>query len=188
MLFSDRLSARDIVKAKNSGRQALLESILSDFRAAFPDITFELRLDFSSINALAMKLRELCKVTVYGGLALHPKLGADAFAFVLLHETGHHLADGCRLVRDPSLACECAADYWALTKGSEQLKTCSGQCFDVETALSELSVVMNTGQKARAKYSQKKVVCWAKSWDLRRRALLERKRAPAANGSCVTYF
>jgi hypothetical protein len=188
MLFGDRLSPRDIVNAKKAGREALLEAILSDFRTAFPDIAFELKLDFSSINALAMNLQDERKVTIYGGLALHPKLGADSLVFVLLHETGHHLSDGCRLVRDPALACECAADRWAMTEGSEQLLKASGRRFDVDAALSELSVMMTTGQQSRAKYSRKMVVCWAKSWDLRRRALQQRMRAPTASESCITYF
>ena len=188
MLFSDRLSDRDILKARKEGREALLETILSDFQTAFPDIVFELKLDLSIINALAMNLHGERTVTVYGGLALHPRLGADLFAFILLHEIGHLRADGSRLVRDPALACECAADSWALTEGAALLKRRSGRCFDVETALSELSGIMGTGQKSRAKYSRKKIVCWAKSWDLRRRALRQRTQAPSSVGSCGTYY
>jgi hypothetical protein len=188
MLFCDRLSQREMIEAKKAGRETLLELILSDFRKTFPSLTFELQLNFSSINALAMRLQDRRSVTIYGGLALHPNLAADSFTFVLLHEAGHHLADGCRLVRDPALACECAADYWALTKGSEQLQHLSGRYLNISAALEELSAVMGARQKLQVKYPKRKnPVCWAEKWALRSRALRQRTRPPTNIGSCVTY-
>jgi hypothetical protein len=68
MLFCDRLSQREMIEAKKAGREPFLELILSDFRKAFPSLTFELQLNFSSINALAMRLQDRRSVTIYGGL------------------------------------------------------------------------------------------------------------------------
>jgi hypothetical protein len=191
MLFCDRLSELEMVEAKKTGRETLIRGIVSDFQNTFPDLTFKLQLNFRSINAIAMRLQDRRSVTIYGGLALHPSLAADSFTFVLLHESGHHLADGCRLVRDPSLACECVADYWALTTGADRLQQQSGRCLNVDAALAELSDVMGspgTGQKLNTIYSERRVsACWAKTWTLRSRALHQRTRPPTSIGCCVTY-
>jgi hypothetical protein len=189
MLFCDRLSEQEALEARAADRENLLEMLLSDFRQAFPDLKFELQLDFKIINALALTLQGGRIVTIYGGLALHPKLSADSLAFILLHETGHHLAKGCRLVRDPSLACECASDYWALTTGSDVLQQISGRRLDVKLALEELSPIMSTRQKLNKKYAAKKLTssCWAEAWTLRRSALLKRTGPPTTIGCCVRY-
>jgi hypothetical protein len=190
MLFSDRLSDQEVPEAKAASGAGLLGMLVSDFRKAFPELTYELRLEFKTINAQALKLQDKRLVTIYGGLALHPGLGTDALTLVLLHETGHHLAEGCRLPRDPFLACECAADYWAATEGIERLRERSGRSLNLETALVELRVIMNTGQRQRRRYSKNipPSACWAKSWALRSRALLKRTRPPATAGCCAKYI
>jgi hypothetical protein len=182
VLFGELLSEQQILEAKAAGREALLTTILSDFRRTFPTLTFELQLAFRGINALAMTLRERRTVTVYGGLAFHPCLTDQSFSFVLLHEAGHHLAKGCRLSRDPSLACECAADHWAVTSGAELLYQRTRRSLDIEKALSELSAVMGTRHKPDTRYSKKKIGCWAKTWSLRRCALSQRIQPPTSKG------
>jgi hypothetical protein len=189
MLFGDRLSEQEVLEAKAADRESLLDRLLRDFRKAFPDLTFEFQLDFLGINALAMRLQDSRNVTIYGGLALHPKLKADSLTFILLHESGHHLAEGCRLVRDPSLACECAADYWALTKGADQLRQRSGRHLDIAAAVAELSAVMSTGQALKSSYAKGRSssICWTQTWILRSRALHERTPPPTDIGCCFSY-
>jgi hypothetical protein len=189
MLFCNRLSEQEVVEAKEAGREKLLDLLLFDFRQAFPDLKFELQLDFKIINALALTLQSERIVTIYGGLALHPKLNSDSLTFTLLHETGHHLAKGCRLMRDPSLACECASDYWAVTTGVDMLQQRSSRRFDLKVALGELNPIMSTRQDLKRKYAAKKSAssCWAKAWTLRCRALLKRTRPPSTIGCCVRY-
>jgi hypothetical protein len=87
-----------------SERLALLDMILFDFRTAFPELHFELRLDRRVINAQAILLDGKRCVLIYGGLGLHPKLAENSLTFVFLHETGHHLAAGPRLPFNLSLA------------------------------------------------------------------------------------
>ena len=72
MLFCDRLSERELLEARAADREGMLEMLLNDFRKAFPDLTFELHLDFTIVNAQAMTLQDGPTVTIYGGLALHP--------------------------------------------------------------------------------------------------------------------
>jgi hypothetical protein len=189
MLFCDRLSEQEVLEAKAANRESLLETLLGDFRKAFPDLTFELQLDFTIVNAQAMKLQDKPTVTVYGGLALHPRLGAESLTFILLHEVGHHLAEGCRSGRDPSLACECASDHWAATVGTDILLQKSGRNLGMRAAVAELDQVMSPRQPSKGGYSNRTSIsdCWARGWLLRRRALLARTQSPAIAGCCITY-
>jgi hypothetical protein len=188
MLFSERLSEREMLEAKGADRQSLLENLLNDFRKAFPDFVFELQVDFSIINAQAFVLGDKRVVALYGGLALHPKLGAESLTFIILHEAGHHLAKGCRSKRDPSLACECASDHWAVTAGTDTLLEKSGRRLRLRAALEELDPIMSPRQPPKDRYTKKASTsgCWAKGWSLRRRALLEGAQPPM-QGHCITY-
>jgi hypothetical protein len=185
-----------MLEAKGTNRQTLLDILLSDFGNAFPDLTFELGLDYPIINAQALALRDKRVVKIYGGLALHPKLGAEALTFITLHEAGHHLARGCRSGRDPSLACECASDYWAVTVGANRLLQKSGRRLQVRAALQELDQVMTPGQPSKRRYttndrSSKGIStsgCWARKWSLRSSALFERARPPMISGFCISYI
>ena len=189
MLFCDRLSEQEVLEAKAANRESVLEVLLNDFRKTFPDLTFELQLDFTIINAQALTLEDKRTVTIYGGLALHPRLGAESLTFILLHEVGHHLAEGCRSGRDPSLACECASDYWAVTVGTDTLLQKSGRHLRMRVALEELNQVMSPRQPSKGGYTKKTSTsgCWARGWSSRSRALLERAQSPAITGCCITY-
>jgi hypothetical protein len=188
MLFSDRLSEQEVLEAKTANSENLLETLLRDFRKAFPDLTFELQLDFAIINAQAIALGDKRIVAIYGGLALHPKLGAEALTFIILHEAGHHLAEGCRSKRDRSLACECASDHWAVTAGKDRLLQKSGRRLRLRAALAELDQIMSPRQPPKDRYIKKASTsgCWAKGWSLRRRALFELTQPPAIEGCCIT--
>ena len=196
MLFSNRLSEQEVLEAKAANREKLLETLLSDFRKTFPDLTFELQLDFTIINAQALKLQDRLIVMIYGGVALHPRLGAESLSLILLHEVGHHLAKGCRSRRDPSLACECASDYWAVTVGTDTLLQKSGRRVRMRAALEELSQIMSPRQPSKDRYTKKDRYpkrattsgCWARGWSLRRHALFERARPPMIEGFCITHI
>lgn len=189
MLFCDRLSEQEVLEAKAANRESILEVLLNDFRKAFPDLTFGLQLDFPIINAQAFALEDKRIVTIYGGLALHPRLGAESLTLIILHEVGHHLAEGCRSRRDPSLACECASDYWAVTVGTATLLQKSGRHLRMRVAIEELNQVMSPRQPSKDRYIKRPSTsgCWARGWSLRSRALFERTRPPMIKGSCITY-
>jgi hypothetical protein len=189
MLFCDRLSEQEVLEAKAANRESMLKMLLDDFGKAFPDLTFELQLDFRIINAQAMRLQDKPTVIIYGGLGLHPRLGAQSLTFIILHEVGHHLAEGCRSARDRSLACECASDYWAVTVGTDTLFQKSGRRLRMRAALEELNQVMSPRQPSKGMYTKRTSTtgCWARGWSARSRALLERAQSPAITGCCIPY-
>src|SRR5882757_2764584 len=188
MLFCDHLSRQEVLEAKQTNREDLLAGLVTDFRKTFPDLTFELQLDFSIINAQALRLANQQLVTIYGGLALHPRLGSDGLTLIVLHEVGHHLAEGCRSKRDPSLACECAADYWAITTGMANLRLRTDRSLQLQAAIEELDQVMGSGQPSKGRYTKRNAPsgCWAGGWLARRRALLARDRSPQTTGCCIS--
>lgn len=188
MLFCDHLTLQEVLEAKQTDREGLLAGLLIDFRKTFPDLTFELQLDFSIINAQALRLANKQLVTIYGGLALHPRLGSDGLTLIILHEVGHHLAEGCRSKRDPSLACECAADYWAVTAGLTNLRLRTDRSLQVQVAVQELDAVLSPRQPSKGKYTKrnKSSGCWAGEWPSRRRSLLAKDRSPQTTGCCIS--
>jgi hypothetical protein len=93
------------------------------------------------------------------------------------------------LRRDPSLACECAADHWAATIGVARLKRELGRCVRLPVAVDELNHVMGPRQRICGRYTKPHSTkdCWAKNWSLRSQALLEGTRPPKSQGSCITH-
>jgi hypothetical protein len=65
MLFCDRLPKEEMIESAD--RRALIEALLNDFRTAFPELHFELRLDFAIVNAQAIPLKDQRLVAIYGG-------------------------------------------------------------------------------------------------------------------------
>jgi hypothetical protein len=180
MLFGDFLPEVN----PNFERLALLDAMLLDFKAAFPGIHFELRLDRTVINAQAILLNEKRCVLIYGGLALHPRLAENSLTFIFLHETGHHLAAGPRLPFNLSLACDCVADSWAAGEGSDILNRKTGRQLRIETALNELGYLMNGQQEPEFSSAEKYLPkCWNHVWSLRSNAL-SAARAPISNSGC----
>jgi hypothetical protein len=90
----------------------------------------------------------------------------------LLHETGHHLAAGGRLAFCEDLSCECAADRWALTRGSAELKKRTKRVFDVEKAIADLDVLTGCSPHRAAEDNsgpgEGPPACWALDWRKRR--------------------
>jgi hypothetical protein len=187
VLFSDFLSEENALSAVVAGRQEILGAIVDDFKRAFPDLTFELRLDRRVINAQAIALAGKKSVLLYGGLALHPHVGVDALTFCVLHEVGHHLANGNRLPCDASLACECAADYWASADGANMLREISGRNFEMEKAMDELSHVVEKQQGEDARDCREFEIsrCWSRCFSLRRQALINQPKSQPCGECCV---
>jgi hypothetical protein len=151
-------------------RHLLLDVLLSEIRQVFPQISYELDANSRTANAQALARGDVRAVRLYGGLALHPIIGEDALIFALLHETGHHFAKGRRFALDPMLACECAADRWALTTGIGKWQQSFDRRFSIRSAADQLGAVINSvrGKKVRNRPKRRTTSCWAASWETRK--------------------
>src|SRR5258708_667504 len=107
-------------------RGRMLEILLREFRTAFSNIEYEVDKETRIVNAQAFGFCGSRFVRLYGGFAFHPLINQEALAFTLLHETGHHCAQGRRFAGDLGLACDCLADKWALGAGAKALRRSSG--------------------------------------------------------------
>jgi hypothetical protein len=160
-------------------RNKLLREIFADFSRAFPNLLFELDEQSSTVNAQAFLRGDNRVIRMYGGLAYHAYVGADGLVFTLLHEAGHHLSSGGRLASRKELGCECAADRWALTKGSAKLKKETGRTFEIEQVVSSLEKLSGPSVCGRKTSRNGAGACWARSWLKRKRVLKQPESAPA---------
>ncbi|MGY4178431.1 hypothetical protein ACVIHH_003722 [Bradyrhizobium sp. USDA 4518] len=182
MLFSEQCWEFDSRKDDTVERCSLLSELLAAFQSSFPTIRYELFPELNLVNAQALLLRDQRVVRLYGGVALHPALGRDGLAFVLLHETGHHLAEGARYPWNPLIACECVADSWALRSGRVLLGNSVGWTLDVRKAAEEISSLYSsrtdiTPCSSHAGVNDRRT-CWAKSWHDRRESILTDRSIP----------
>jgi hypothetical protein len=168
MLFSRFLPSVD---DPDPVRLALIDAILLDFRKAFPELTFELRLDRNVINAQAILLNGKRCVLIYGGLALHQRLAESSLVFVVLHEVGHHLAIGPRLPFNVSLACDCVADSWAAGEGALILHRKSDRRLQIHEAVDELDHFMNSEHQEFCTAEMDMPKCRYDRWALRKNGL-----------------
>jgi hypothetical protein len=169
MLFAEPLSPNEVSVLESAERKALVGHLLDDFRHTFPTIEFSLIAEFRFLNAPALLLASRRLVKLYGGLAFHERIGKDALAFALLHETGHHLAIGPRLNWNPWLACECVSDLWAVDEGAAALREKTGYSINIVKAVEELDQVI--GQTSQPNPSHD---CWALSWFDRKASILKK--------------
>src|SRR5258708_37681510 len=139
MLFLNPISVVGQMEGDHSARALAVAELLGRFNRQFPQISYELVVSPMLLNAQALVLRGQRIVKLYGGLAFHSLIDTDAFAFALLHETGHHLAGGSRLPWNPFLACECQADLWARAQATSGTPGCT---LDLRKALSVLDAVL----------------------------------------------
>jgi Peptidase family M48 len=94
-------------------RRRVVLDLLDKFGRAFPEITYELFWESSSVNAQAWRRGSDRYVRVYGGLVRHPAITKYGLALMLAHETGHHLGGPPCDPAMPWLTWQGQADYWA---------------------------------------------------------------------------
>jgi hypothetical protein len=188
VLFGSSVPINQVSVRDTEERQLILSSILRSFRIAFQEIHFELCGEINIVNAQALVLDGKRQVILYGGLAFSQLAGENAIVFTLLHEVGHHLANGCVLPWSPSLACECTADHWAVTTGADILAQSGWPNFSLEAAINEYNLIIPwydqfdqiTAYRNRGKTTG--ATCWAFDWGARQRKLLARE--PISTPAC----
>jgi hypothetical protein len=158
------------MQQQDRSRQRLssLSRLIAIFEASFSSVQYRILEQVSVVNAQASFSNGKHLVDIFGGLAFHPVIRHDGLVFTLLHETGHHLSTGCKLPW-AQLACECAADNWAIREGRRALAANGGR-FRLEAALQQIeqAAAPETRKKGAAPTS-----CWSMNWQKRRQALLD---------------
>lgn len=188
MLFANIPCKRVSTDRAIQRRNKLLREIFADFSQAFSNLHFELDEESLTVNAQAFVRGEKRVVRMYGGLAYHAVIGADGLVFTLLHEAGHHLSLGGRLASSSELGCECAADRWALTKGSAKLRKETGRTFAIGQVLSSLEKLAVPASREPAVRKDGPRICWAKCWPKRKRVLARSETAPAIPRCYLSEF
>jgi hypothetical protein len=148
---------------RSSGRKALIVGLAHTFRMTFPVLKFRIFGKIAAINAQASVRNGVRSVDFFGGLAFHPAVDRDALVFIYLHEAGHHLSRGCRHPCNAQIACDCAADSWAVTEGAAKLARNNCE-FVLPVALAELEVAANLVERPCSKRALGRcaVSCWPK--------------------------
>lgn len=133
---------------RSSGRRSLIANLAQVFRLTFPMLEFRILDKIAAVNAQASVRDGLRSVDIFGGLAFHPAVDRDALVFIYLHEAGHHLGHGCRHPCNTQIACDCAADYWAVSEGKPKLAR--NNCdFALPVALAQLEIAANLVERSR---------------------------------------
>lgn len=164
---------------RSAGRRALVEKTIGIFQNSFPELNFRVLDRVTAVNAQASISNDVRSVDLFGGCAYHPAIGHDALAFILLHETGHHLSRGCRSPWMRELACDCAADFWAVTEGRAELQKNSFG-FAIGPALRQIEIAANLKSGVPARVGRSK--CSFLNWVKRKRRLMDAKAD--VSGSC----
>jgi hypothetical protein len=152
-------------------RLCSLTKLIANFEASFASVRYRILESISIVNAQASFANGKHLVDIFGGLAFHPVIRHDALVFTLLHETGHHLSTGCRLP-STQLACECAADRWAITEGRKVIAA-NGENFRLEAALRQIEQAIGPAGREIPSKASRPTNCWSMNWQKRKRALLD---------------
>ena len=160
---------------RSSGRRALIVSLAQVFRLTFPMLGFRIFDKIAAINAQASVRDDLRSVDFFGGLAFHPALDRDGLVFIYLHEAGHHLSHGCRHPCNAQIACECAADCWAVTEGKATLAR-NYYDFALPAALAQLELAANLVERRYSKHAPGR--CAFSNWAKRKQNLLNLTSIP----------
>jgi hypothetical protein len=171
-------------------RHDLIKTLLSEIGQIYPQVSYELDLGSPTANAQALARGSVRVVRLYGGLALHPMIGQDTLIFVLLHETGHHFAAGPRFALDPMLACDCAADDWALTTGASSWLGHFKRSFDVRKVVEGMeAVILSTCGEFRSRNKHftrdARTQCWTASWQARKSILCPKAARRTGKLCCI---
>jgi hypothetical protein len=143
-------------------RLRLVERLFDEFGHSFPGIVFELQSASETVNAQAIIRHDGRIVRLYGGLAFHDAADENFLAFVLLHELGHHNAQGGRMGGNGALACECASDHWLRNIALPELN----RVIDMDAVVAKIDKFWFCANSTVAGRN-----CWAANWNRRRKIL-----------------
>jgi hypothetical protein len=169
---------------RSCSRWVLLNKTIEFFQSVFPSINIRLLDHVSAVNAQASLSNGERIVDIFGGLAFHPAVEADALNFSLLHEIGHHLGCGARLTPGSQLACDCAADRWVVLRGLPALAR-NNTDVNVGLAMNQLEKALPPCLDSIEAFRLRNGDCWCWDWP-RRKHYLSTRAVPAVE-SCSMF-
>jgi peptidase M48-like protein len=111
-----------LLRPLHDGRhQRRIERLVNRFAVTFPEIAYDVLWTSRTRNAQAFVWDGRKSVRLYGGLARHAGISVAAIAWILAHETGHHLGG---LPSDPFfpwISSEDGANHWAVSFGLKRV-------------------------------------------------------------------
>jgi hypothetical protein len=170
-------TATGVSQDRSCARWALLSKTIEFFESCFPSITIRLLDHVPAVNAQASRSNGVRIVDIFGGLAFHPAVEADALKFSLLHEIGHHLGCGARMTPGSPLACDCAADRWAILQGLTAAAR-HGTEVNVGLAMDQLENAIPLCPDSIEAFRKSNRNCWCGDW-ARRKHCLSTREVPA---------
>jgi hypothetical protein len=173
----------DASQDRSHSRWAMLNETLASFQAIFPGINIRILDEISFVNAQASHCNGERMVDIFGGLAFHPAVGGDALNFSLLHEIGHHLGCGARMIPGSPLACDCASDYWAISRGLPVLVN-NNTKVHLERAMNQLEEALSPSIDSIDQFRSKNANCWCWDWP-RRKHHLSTGAVPIVERCCM---
>jgi hypothetical protein len=169
MLFGANI-ASSTAEDRSIERRNFLKTTIEAFQSCFPSVTIRLLEQVAAVNAQASCFGGEAIVDVFGGFAFHPEVGADAFKFMLLHEMGHHLGAGPRMTPGSKLACDCAADSWAILEGLASIARHNVE-LDVALAIKQLEKALYGSLNSLEATQFRDEKCWCFDWPRRKHLL-----------------
>lgn len=121
MPFFDVLARPGMLRPVTAEMKKAAEVLVGRFRAALPQLDFEIAWTSDTVNARALFGRPRHRVCLYGGLVRHKMMADDGLALALAHEVGHLLGGKPRHPYHFWLSCEGVADYWAARHGLRKI-------------------------------------------------------------------
>jgi hypothetical protein len=107
----------DDLRPRETWLRRRADKLLARFRRVFREIRYDLAWYSDTVNAQAFVRDQKKCVRLYGGLARHRRVSLAGIAYVLAHETGHHLAGPPFDATYFWLSSEDQADSWAFNEG-----------------------------------------------------------------------
>ena len=119
LIFGIATPQRFLRSSQDTRHRARLERLVNRFAAAFPEIAYDVLWLSPTCNAQAFVWEGRMSVRLYGGLARHKEISSAAIAWILAHETGHHLGGFPFDPHFPWISSEERANEWAASVGLE---------------------------------------------------------------------
>lgn len=117
MLLGKRTPNRLLRRLSDDRLRRRVEAVLERFRTTFPEIEYDALWVSRTCNAQAFVSGDKKHVRLYGGLAGHKQISVAGIAWIVAHETGHHLGGQPFHPQFPWLSSEESADAWAMSTG-----------------------------------------------------------------------